>query len=100
MVGLWTPGQDLQVLVLTLISFLLTYTLQFPHTWGRLMITVPTSTAHRAGEGDLSSVVLNLPHAVSFNTAPHVVVTSNHKITSWLLHNCNSATVMSRNVNI
>ena len=35
-----------------------------------------------------------------FNTVPHVVVTSNHKIISLLLHNCNFATVMNYNVNM
>lgn len=32
-----------------------------------------------------------------FHTATHVVMTSNHKITLWLLHNRNFATVMNCN---
>jgi hypothetical protein len=35
-----------------------------------------------------------------FNTVLHVVVTSNHKIISLLLHNCNFAVVINCNVNI
>lgn len=34
-----------------------------------------------------------------FNTVPQVVLTPNHKVISLLLHNCNFATVVNRNVN-
>ena len=45
-------------------------------------------------------MVLNFPNVASFNTVPYVVVTSNHKIISSLLHNCNFTTVVERSVNI
>ena len=35
-----------------------------------------------------------------FNTDLHVVLTPNQKILSWLLPNCNFATLMDHNVNI
>ena len=46
------------------------------------------------------SLVLSLPNAVTFNLVPHGVVTPNHKIILFLLHNCNFSTVMNHNVNI
>jgi hypothetical protein len=45
-------------------------------------------------------VVLNLPDAATSFTVPHAMVTSNHKIILFLLHNCYVATVMNHNVNI
>ena len=48
----------------------------------------------------ITSVVLNLPTVVTFNTVPPAVVTPNHKLILLLLHNCNFATVMDHNINI
>lgn len=46
----------------------------------------------------LRKVVLNLPNAATFNTLSHVVVTPTIELFSLLLHNCNFASVVSRNV--
>lgn len=45
------------------------------------------------------AVVLDLPNAALFNTAPHAVATPNHKVFSLRLHNCSFATVMNRSEN-
>ena len=39
-------------------------------------------------------------HLRAVKTAPHAVVTSNHKIILLLLRNCNFATVMNHNISI
>lgn len=50
----------------------------------------------------LRAMVLNLPNAETpLIMVPHIVVTSpTIKLFSLLLHNCNVATVMNRNINI
>ena len=50
--------------------------------------------------GCFNPVVLNLLKAVTLYTVSHVVVTSTIKLFLLLLHNCNVATVMNRNVNV
>ena len=56
-----------------------------------------TSRGENELEEQRSSDFLTLP---PFHTAPHVVVTPNHKIIFLLPHICNFATVMNHNVNI
>ena len=46
------------------------------------------------------AVVLNLPHAATFSTVPHVVGTPTIKLFLLLLHSYKFATVMNCNVNI
>lgn len=39
-------------------------------------------------------MLLNLPNAVTLKIVPQVVVTANHKMILFLLHNCKFATVV------
>lgn len=45
-------------------------------------------------------VALCFPNAATINIFPHAMVTTGHRIDLLLLHYCNSATILSHNVNI